>query len=143
MGAFIPESLKEKDRRAKRLVAALHMAGDELYIEISGERGHYHHWNSMTVEVKCSNEIDDEDLPARLKIARPALRENLEQYLDGRVKEISLELEKSGYAVIEYLTGEDAIRTELLERKHLYEKDGTRVLEGNSSLRLDKSPRRE
>ncbi|MGC2236044.1 MAG: hypothetical protein WA584_07775 [Pyrinomonadaceae bacterium] len=129
-GRVHAESLKEKDRRAKRLIGALHTAGDELYIEISGERGHYHHWNSMTVEVEFENEIDDEDLPARLKIARPALRENFEEYLDERVKEISRELEKSGYAEIEYRYDENAIREELFEREQLYEKDGTRAMTG-------------
>ena len=67
-------------------------------------------------------------MPARLKIARPALRESLEDYLAERVKEISRELEKSGYAEIEYRYDEDAIREEFLEREHLYEKDGTRAM---------------
>lgn len=103
-------------------------AGDEIYIEITGASGSYHHWNSMTIEIEFENETDDEDLPARLKIARPALRENLEEYLAERVKEISRELEKSGYAEIEYRYDEAAIRAELLEREHLYEKDGARAM---------------
>nr|MBA4186026.1 hypothetical protein [Acidobacteriota bacterium] len=74
------------------------------------------------------NQTDDEEKPARLKIARPALRKNFEEYLAERVKEISRELEKSGYAEIEYRYNEDAIRDELLEREHLYEKDGTRAM---------------
>ena len=127
-GRVYPESLKEKDRQAKRLIDALHTAGDELYIEITGANSHYHHSNSMTIEIEFENEIDDEDLPARLKIARPAMRENLEKHLTERVKEISRELEKSGYAEIEYRTGETAIREELREREHLYEKDGTRAM---------------
>jgi len=127
-GRVYAESLKEKDRRAKRLIAALEAAGDEFYIEITGERGHYHHWNSMTVEIEFENQTDDEEKPARLKIARPALRKNFEEYLAERVKEISRELEKSGYAEIEYRYNEDAIRDELLEREHLYEKDGTRAM---------------
>lgn len=127
-GRIYPESLKEKDRTAKRLIDALHTAGDELYIEITGEGGHYHHWNSMTIEIEFENESDDEDLPARLKIARPVLRENLEEYLNERVKEISRELEKSGYAEIEYRYDETAIREDLQEREHLYEKDGTRAM---------------
>ncbi len=101
-GRAYPESLKEKDKKAKRLIAALEAAGDEIYVEITGANNHYHHWNSMSVEIEFENEIDDEDLPARLKIARPALRENLEEYLAEKVKEISRELEKSGYAEIEY-----------------------------------------
>jgi hypothetical protein len=127
-GRVLKESLKEKDRKAKRLIDALEAAGDALYIEITGASNHYHHWNSMTVEIEFENETNDEDLPARLKIARPALRENFEEYLAQKVKEISRELEKSGYAEIEYAHDEDAIRDELCEREHLYEKDGTRTM---------------
>jgi len=127
-GRVYPESLMEKDSQAKRLIAALHTAGDSLYIEITGENGHYHHWNSMTVEIEFESETDDEDLPARLKIARPVLRENFEEHLNERIKEISRELEKFGYAEIEYAHDEDAIRDELGEREHLYEKDGTRAM---------------
>jgi hypothetical protein len=127
-GRVYAESLKEKDQTAKRLIDALHTAGDSLYIEITGANGYYHHWNSMTVEIEFENETEDEDLPARLKIARPVLRESLEEYLADRVKEISRELEKSGYAEIEYRYDEDAIREELQEREHLYEKDGTRAM---------------
>lgn len=127
-GRVFAESLKEKDRQAKKLIDALQTAGDEIYIEITGANNHYHHWNSMTVEIEFENETDDEDLPARLKIARPALRENLEEYLAEKVKEISRELEKSGYAEIEYRYDEDAIRSELSEREHLYEKDGARAM---------------
>ena len=127
-GRVYPESLKEKDRQAARLIDALHTAGDAIYIEITGANNHYHHWNSMTVEIEFENEIDDEDLPARLKIARPALRENLEEYLNERVKEISRGLEKCGYAEIEYACDEETIRNDLIEREHLYEKDGTRAM---------------
>ena len=127
-GRVLKESLKEEDRTAKRLINTLESAGDELHIEITGRNNRYHHWNSMTVEIEFESESEDEDLPARLKIVRPALRENLEEYLAERVKEISRELEKSGYAEIEYRFDEDAIREELLEREHLYEKDGTRAM---------------
>lgn len=127
-GRVYPESLMEKDSQTKRLIAALHTAGDSLYIEITGENGHYHHWNSMTVEIEFESETDDEDLPARLKIVRPVLRENFEEHLNERIKEISRELEKFGYAEIEYAHDEDAIRDELGEREHLYEKDGTRAM---------------
>ncbi len=127
-GRVYAESLKEKDCRARRLIAALEAAGDELYIEITGASGHYHHSNSMTVEIEFENETEDEDLPARLKIACPHQRENLEEYLNERIKEISRELEKSGYAEIEYRYDETTIREELRERGHLYEKDGTRAM---------------
>ena len=80
----------------------------------------------MTVEVEFEEE--DETLPPRLRIARPVLREDFENYLDGKVKEISRELEKSGYAEIEYRHSEELIRQELPERQHLYGKDGSRAL---------------
>ncbi len=127
-GRVDAENLKEKDLDAKRLIAALEAASDELCIEITGRNSHYHHWNSMTVEIEFENEREDVDLPVRLKIARPALRENLEEYLAEKVKKISRALEKSGYAEIEYRTGEETIRTDLTMREHLYEKDGTRAM---------------
>ena len=127
-GRVYAENLKVKDPEAKRLIERLEAAGDEISIEITGENGHYHHWNSMAVEIEFENEIADEDLPARFKIARPLLREELEEYLAEKVKEISRELEKSGYAEIEYRYDEDTIRDELMEREHLYEKDGTRAM---------------
>lgn len=127
-GSVYPEDLKEKDPEAARFIEALEKAGDVLSIGIMGDNNHYHHWNSMTVEVEFESETDDERLPARLKIARPVLRENLEEHLAERVKEISRELEKSGYAEIEHRYDEDAIRDELSERDHLYEKDGARAM---------------
>lgn len=126
-GSVYPEDLKEKDADAKKFIEALEKAGDVLSIGITGENNHYHHWNSMTVEVEFEDE-DDETLPPRLRIARPVLREEFEEYLSDKVKEISRELEKSGYAEIEYCYSEDRIRDELLEREHLYKADGTRAL---------------
>ena len=81
----------------------------------------------MTVEVEFECETDEE-IPARLKIARPVLREDFESYLTEKVKEISGELEKAGYAEIEYRQSEEVVRMELPEREHLYEKDGRRAL---------------
>jgi hypothetical protein len=127
-GSVYPEDLKEKDPQAAEFIEALEKAGDVLSIAITGENNHYHHWNSMTVEIEFESETDDDDLPARLKIARPALRENLEEYLAEKVKEISRELERSGYAEIEYRYAEETIRNDLIEREHLYEKDGTRAM---------------
>lgn len=83
----------------------------------------------MTVEIEYDSELDEEDLPALLKIARPALREEFEEYFSERVKEISRELERSGYAEIEYQTSEETIKADLREREHLYEKDGSRAVD--------------
>lgn len=127
-GRVDAENLKEKDSNIKPLLEQLEASGDEISIEITGRNNHYHHHNSMTVEVEFENEIDDEDLPSRLKIALSALREELEDYLGDKVKEISRELEKSGYAEIEYRYDENTIRHELLDCEHLYEKDGTRAM---------------
>ncbi len=122
------ENLKEKDSEIRHLIRQLEASGDEISIEITGRNNHYHHHNSMTVEVEFENEIDDEDLPSRLKISLPNLREELEGYLGDKVKEISRELEKSGYAEIEYRYDENTISHELLDCEHLYEKDGTRAM---------------
>ncbi len=127
-GSVYPTDLKEKDAEAKQFIEALERAGDCLSIGISGENNHYHHWNSMTVEVEFESESDDEEIPARLKIARPILREDFEAYIAEKVKEISRELEKSGYAEIEYRQSEEVVHAELLEREHLYKKNGTREL---------------
>ncbi len=128
-GRVWTQDLKEKNERAKTLIERLEKAGDDISIEITGANNHYHHWNSMTVEIEFDSELDDEDLPSRLKIARPVLREEFEEYLSERVKEISRELEKSGYAEIEYQTSEETIRADLREREHLYEKDGARAMD--------------
>lgn len=128
-GRVWTQDLKEKDFEAKTLIERLERAGDDIAIEITGANGHYHHWNSMTVEVEFDSELDDDDLPARLKIARPVWRGELEEYLSEKVKEISRELEKSGYAEIEYRTSEETIKADLSEREHLYAKDGERVMD--------------
>lgn len=123
-GRVYPESLREKDSKAKKLIDALAAAGVSLFVEITSKSGHYHHWNSMTVEIEFENGIDEDELPARLKIALPALREELEEHLDKTVKEISHELERCGYAEIEYRYSEDTIREELKSGERLYDKDG-------------------
>ncbi len=97
-GSVHTEDLKKKDPPARKFIEALEKAGDVLSIGIAGENNHCHHWNSMTVEVEFESEEDC--LPPRLRIARPVLREQLEKYLAEKVKEISRELEKSGYAEI-------------------------------------------
>lgn len=126
-GSVYPQDLKEKDPQARKLIEVLEKSGDNFNISISGENNHYHHWNSMTVEVEFESD-EDEDLPPRLRIARPVLREQFEEYLAEKVMEISRELEKCGYAEIEYRTSESAIREDLSERDHLYTRNGELVL---------------
>ena len=127
-GRVYADDLKGKDPEAKKLIERLEKAGDEISIEITGASNWYHHRNSMTVEIDFENELEEEDLPARLKIALPALREELENYLSEKVKEISTELEKSGYAEIDYRYQDETISWELSESENLYEKDGTRAM---------------
>ncbi len=127
-GRVFADDLKAKDINAKKLIERSEAAGDEISIEITGANNRYHHRNSMTVEVDFENEADDDDLPARLKIARPVWREDFESYLSDKVKEISSELEKSGYAEIDYCYEDETIKRDLSERDDLYEKDGTRAM---------------
>jgi len=128
-GRVWAQDLKERDEQAKTLIESLEKAGDDISIEITGASGHYHHWNSMTVEVEFDSELEDDELPSRLKIARPVWRDEFEECLSEKVKEISRELEKSGYAEIEYKSDEETIKNDLLEREHLYEKDGSRAMD--------------
>ena len=127
-GRVFTDDLKAKDTNAGKLIERLEKSGDEISIEITGSNGWYHHRNSMTVEIEFENETDDDDLPARLKIARSVWREDFESYLAERVKAISDELEKSGYDEIEYHYEEETIKQDLMEKEDLYEKDGTRVM---------------
>jgi hypothetical protein len=128
-GRVWSQDLKDKDEQAKTLIERLERAGDDIAIEITGANNHYHHWNSMTVEIEFNSELDDDDLPARLKIARPVWRGDFEEYLSEKVKEISRELEKYGYAEIENRTSEETIKQDLAEREHLYAKDGECVMD--------------
>ncbi len=127
-GRVYTDDLKAKDLNSRKLIERLEKAGDEISIEITGANGWYHHRNSMTVEIDFENELEEDDLPARLKIALPALREEFEEYLSEKVKEISDELEKSGYAEIDYHYQDETIGRDLSERENLYQKDGTRVM---------------
>ena len=124
-GRVYTDDLKAKDVVARKLIERLEKAGEEISIEITGAGGWYHHRNSMTVEVEFENEKDDEDLPARLKIALPVWREEFENYLSEKVKEISSELEKSGYAEIDYHYEDETISQDLSESDNLYQKNGT------------------
>ena len=127
-GRVYADDLKAKDPEAKRLIERLEKSGDEISIEITGANNRYHHRNSMTVEIDFENEREEDDLPSRLKIALPFWREEFEGYLAEKVKEISTELEKSGYAEIDYRYQDETIRQELSESENLYEKDGTRAM---------------
>jgi hypothetical protein len=124
-GRVYPDDLKGKDKNAQKLIEKLEKAGEEFSIEITGAGGWYHYRHSMTVEVDFKNETDDEDLPARLKIVLPVWRGEFECYLSEKVKEISDELEKSGYAEIDYRYCDKTIRQDLSEREDLYAKCGT------------------
>lgn len=126
-GSVYPENLKEKDPQARKFIEALEKAGEVISFGISGENNHHHHWNSMSIEVEFESD-DDEHLPPRLQIARPVMREQLEEYLSEKVKEISRELERSGYGQIEYKTSESAVREHLAGRDHLYAKSGNMAL---------------
>lgn len=127
-GRVFTDGLKAKDINARKLIERLEKAGDEISFEIDGTNNRYHHRHSMTVEVDFENETDEEDLPARLKIALPVWRAEFECYLSEKVKEISDELEKSGYAEIDYRYSDERIRQELGDGENLYEKDGSLVM---------------
>ena len=127
-GRVYADDIKGKDSEAKKLIERLEKAGDEISIEITGVNNWYHHRNSMSVEIDFENKNEEEDLPARLKIALPALREEFENYLSEKVIEISTELEKSGYAEIDYRYQDETISQHMSESDNLYEKDGMQAM---------------
>lgn len=127
-GCVYANDLKAKDSEAKKLIERLERSGDEISIEITGANNWYHHRNSMTVEIDFENDLEEEELPARLKIALPFWREEFENYLSEMVKEISTELEKSGYAEIDYRYEDETISRDLSESDNLYKKDGTQAM---------------
>ena len=87
----------------------------------------------MTVEVEFECETDEE-IPARLKIARPVLREDFESYLDEKIKEISRELEKSGYAEIEYRQSEEVVHARTAWSANIFTKRTAHERYGNLSF---------
>jgi hypothetical protein len=85
-GRVYADDLKSKDPEAKKLIERLEKVGDEISIEITGANNWYHHRNSMTVEIDFESEFEEEDLPSRLKIARPRWREEFVAICQKRSK---------------------------------------------------------
>lgn len=66
------------------------------------QRGNYCHWNSMDVELNWDYTADDQIEHAANEIAR-AIRDHIAE----RCKQLSREMEKLGYAEIEYQTSDE------------------------------------
>ena len=73
------------------------------------EVGHYHHHNTMWVDVDNCN-----GYPASVDESGDHLVGDIADYLHERVKEISWALEKLGYDEIEYQRSDDAIHEDIL-----------------------------
>lgn len=97
---------------------------DDLDVEITDRNNHYHHWNSMAVDVNAGH--------GDATIAETAWIEAFERAIRNDVKVHSRELERCGYADIEYQTSEEAARTSLSENGDRYTANGNRAPEGDS-----------
>jgi len=100
----------KKDQRLATLISELEawailsgLEPPEYFVEIT-IYGNYSHWNSMTVELRNeTNWYGDEDVvvPLMNRVC------DIYEYLSDTVKQISRDLEKIGYAEIDYQSSEE------------------------------------
>ena len=117
------------------------MVEENLTISMSLYRNsfghHYSHWNTMEVE------IDGDDDGTMMEYLYPELEEGTDEYIekanavqnvfdvllesvDSDVKDVSSELERSGYEQIDYYQSDEAITEEIRSNGFEFEEDGTR-----------------
>lgn len=89
----------------------------DLRVHIEQRDNHYYHWNTMRVSVDHDEEPCPYETPPALQAIYDKI-EALEEYLAQRVKDISRELEKTGYAEIEYYDSDEYIDELLTENDH-------------------------
>jgi hypothetical protein len=129
----IPKFIKA-EKQMKKFQKVVWLDGQGLIsAQITNRERQYCHYNSMAVEIdfRGGEEVGPKGPREWSPRAEPEDLEKLvvefEEYLKERVKEISREMEKSGYEEIEYHRSDDYI-SELLESRDYYEytKDGER-----------------
>ena len=83
-----------------------------LTCELTGDWGHYHHWNSMSVNMdwRGTAELDEDDERFLEDLAQA-----LEPHIKSDVGKISRQLERDGYNEIEHVSGAEAAREALAE----------------------------
>jgi hypothetical protein len=95
------ETLRDLITEMKGLAALLGFEPPDIAVQIN-QHGHYTHWNSMDV---CVEDHAWEDRPQRDLV--DAKLDEILRHLEERVKNISRELEETGYAEIDYRASDE------------------------------------
>ena len=94
---------------------------DFFHVEITN-RGRYSHWNSMYVTIE-GWEMDDH--PSAWWCYRFA--DPLHSHVVDRIKEVSRELEKTGYAELEYQSSDECAADHLLDCSWKFTEEGEHI----------------
>lgn len=97
---------------------------------------HYSHWNTMEVELDgdCLETMmdylyedldDDSDEYADKRDELESMLMNLREGISDEIKDVSRQLEKDGYADIEYYESDEAISETLKANEYEFKEDGT------------------
>ncbi len=95
---------------------------DLLFVEIKDVGTHYHHWNTMIVEHEYNNGEDETDHPMAWWISQHV--DNLIEYIKATIVDVSHELEKRGYADLEYRDTDEYIEETINNNDWLFDEDG-------------------
>lgn len=98
--------------------------------KVSDDGHHHHHWNTMSVEVErySFTKSPDEEFDGNRIVEQ--LCSDIGTYLDEFVKTISREMEKSGYADIEYHSSDEYIAERMDELDYEFTRCGEHVDHG-------------
>jgi|SRR5579872_125824 len=91
----------------------------EISAEIKHE-GHYHHYNSMRVEVELHGEV-------RFTNEHLALQDELQRTLSQYASWVSKQLEKLGYEDIEYQNSDEVVDENIRINEYAFTKSGSRT----------------
>jgi len=108
--------LSDKEYQRLKLIGEL----ADFEIEISDTNNRYHHYNSMRVDIDDMQSL--EDFP---KIWE--LLQKLKEAIHNDIREISRELEKQGYAEIEYYFSKEYAEMEIRANEYEFDVDGGRI----------------
>lgn len=87
-----------------------------ISVEITSRSRHYHHYNSMDVEIEYNDEVSE---------GMSALGSKLVAFIEDDIQTISKEMEKLGYQEIDYMQSEAVLSEEAIESEREFNEDGT------------------
>jgi len=92
---------------------------EEFYTVRIYNHSRYSHWNSMTLEVSEEGDLDD---PVAFWVTQH--EDKLREHIEERIKEVSRELEETGYAEIEYRDSDEFVSEEIQHAEWMFTEDG-------------------